>query len=241
MESILEQPTANLLPSTKHLDRTSLNLLPCGIQHNGKANINQFFFLVDGQYVSETPEPGAAQASASSEPCTVIAETLEATTTSATTTATEAMASNENGTTTSITSVSTTTAIAGNAIRTDALPATSTPVLEVSFRGRTLKGTTISVPEGYMGSIYGPYDAAARHNNSNSNGMDMDMDMNDEDQEYEAMLKGMQEERKTMRTKAQFKEFMVWGHDEQPSVRNDKVVKAMQWIDIAKVLHEPLC
>ncbi|KAF9188148.1 hypothetical protein BGZ51_000713 [Haplosporangium sp. Z 767] len=239
MESILEQPTANLLPSTKHLDRTSLHLLPCGIQHNGKANINQFFFLVDGQYVSKTSEPAAAQVSASSELCTVIAETLEVTTTSTTT---ETVASDENGTATSTILMSATKATTETVVRTDTLPATSTPVPEVSFRGRTLKGTAISVPEGYIGSIYGSYDATAKHNsnnNSNSNGMDMDMD--DEDQEYEAMLKGMQEERKTMRTKAQFKEFMVWGHDEQPSVKTNKVVKAMQWIDIAKVLHEPLC
>ena len=55
------------------------------------------------------------------------------------------------------------------------------------------------------------------------------------------MLRGMQEERKTMRAQAQFKEFMIWGHDEQPSLTTDKVVQAMQWIDIAKVLHEPLC
>jgi hypothetical protein len=93
----------------------------------------------------------------------------------------------------------------------------------------------IPVPEGYVGTIYNSYDDATSKKLHNV--MDTEMD---EDQEYEAMLRGMQEERKILRSEAQFKEFMMWGHDEQPSLRTEKVVRAMQWFDIAKVLHAPL-
>ncbi|KAF9360575.1 Ribonuclease H2 subunit C [Mortierella sp. AD094] len=188
MESILEQPVAPL-PASKQLNQTSLHLLPCGIHHDGKANIPGFFFLVDGQYPSAT-----ATASA----------TTEATTETATTTASTIL---------------------------------NTVSPETSFRGRTLKGTVVPVPQGYIGTIYKSYE---HHDNSKNSAQEMDISI-DADQEYEEMLKGMQEERKSLITEAQFKEFTMWGHDEQPTLRTEKVMRAMQWFDIAKVLHEPLC
>ncbi|KAG0365101.1 hypothetical protein BGZ54_006866 [Gamsiella multidivaricata] len=138
-----------------------------------------------------------------------------------------------------ITGMTTTTVVSETtSTSTSTTAATTTSVPEVSFRGRTLKGTVIPVPEGYIGTIYKSYDApAAAHAQKYNRDEDEAMD---EDQEYEAMLNGMQEERKALRTKAQFKEFMMWGHDEQPTLRSEKVVRAMQWFDIAKVLHEPL-
>ncbi|KAF9540621.1 Ribonuclease H2 subunit C [Mortierella hygrophila] len=198
-ESVLEQPAAHLHPSSlRTLDQTSLHLLPCGIQHDGKANIPGFFFLVDGTYPSTLDHTSA--------------------------------------TTTTITTITTAAGVLEST--------TSIIAPEVSFRGRTLKGTVMKVPAGYMGTIYNVAEQKGHTQDNTSNGakpnQDM-MDLEDEDQEYEAMLKGMQEERKAMKTEAQFQEWTSWGHDDQPTARTDKVVRAMQWIDIANVLHEPLC
>jgi hypothetical protein len=210
MESVLEQPVAPL-SSTNQLDQTSIHLLPCGIQHDGRANISGFFFLVDGQYPSvlaaESSETSVSSSSAAAAAAAVTAvENLRIT--------------SENGTDTT------------NAASSEKAP-------EVSLRGRTLKGTVVSVPEGYVGTVYKSFDPLPQDNNSNTRGNPAGT--MDEDQEYEAMLKGMQEERKTLKTQAQFKEFMMWGHDEKPTLKTEKVLRAMQWFDIAKVLHEPLC
>ncbi|KAG0280543.1 Ribonuclease H2 subunit C [Linnemannia gamsii] len=215
-ESVLEQPAAHLHSSVKTLDQTSLHLLPCGIQHDGKANIPGFFFLVDGEYPSKT-------ASLTSEVTSATSTSLLTGNAAVTTT-----------TTTTSTSTSTSTA--------PILESRSVPP-EVSFRGRTLKGSVMTVPAGYIGTIYKPAEQGGEGQGSNSNnGLKPSQDMDlDDDQEYEAMLKGMQEERKAMKTEAQFTEWMSWGHDDQPTSRTDKVVRAMQWIDIAHVLHEPLC
>ncbi|KAF9099437.1 hypothetical protein BGX27_000609 [Mortierella sp. AM989] len=215
MESILEQPLA----TTKQLDQTTLHLLPCGIHHDGKANIPGFFFLVDGQYppVANSKE---SHTNSNTETLVIADENLNMSTIKTITSTT----------TTTISETSETTSIF--------VPP------ETSFRGRTLKGAVVPIPLGYMGTLYKSYDARESGNIGKSgrggdrHGADMDMD---EDQEYEEMLKGMQEERKSLRTEAQFKNFTMWGHDEQPSLRTEKVIRAMQWFDIANVLHEPLC
>ncbi|KAK3820093.1 MAG: ribonuclease H2, subunit C [Benniella sp.] len=218
MESVLEQPVAPL-SSTNQLDQTSIHLLPCEIQHDGRANISGFFFLVDGQYPSvlaaESSDTSVSSSSAAAAAVTAV-ENLRITPTTTEVTS-------ENGTDTTSTV---------NAVSSEKAP-------EVSFRGRTLKGTVVSVPEGYVGTVYKSFDPLPQDNNSNTRGNPAGT--MDEDQEYEAMLKGMQEERKTLKTQAQFKEFMMWGHDEQPTLKTEKVLRAMQWFDIAKVLHEPLC
>ncbi|KAF9926691.1 hypothetical protein FBU30_003767 [Linnemannia zychae] len=232
MESVLEQPT---VPSVKILDQTSLHLLPCGIQHDGKANISTYFFLVDGQYPTATANSATATTATTN---TTTAITAESSTTSTFTTCTTENTADENvlATTTLSSETTTTTALAAN-LSTESKPVPP----EISFRGRTLKGTIMSVPEGYIGTVYKPSELSpdTNHRNSRAN-TSVDMDL-DEDQEYEAMLKGMQEERKTMRTEAHFKEWTSWGHDDEPTTRTDKVIRAMQWIDIASVLHDPLC
>ncbi|KAG0050363.1 hypothetical protein BGZ83_004865 [Gryganskiella cystojenkinii] len=209
MESILEQPSPSSSTQPKVLDHTSLHLLPCGIQHDGQANIPGFFFLVDGQYPS--------------------ASTTE---TAKTTTTTIESPSESQIATLSISSSTTAT--------------TETTVVvvppETSFRGRSLKATILKVPDGYQGSLYQPHDGSSTSAAPNTSAVDVDNDEDDdEDKEYQAMLRSMQEQRKTLKTTHQFKEFTVWGHDDQPTTRNDKVLKAMQWIDIANVLHNPLC
>ncbi|KAF9335999.1 hypothetical protein BGZ91_010210 [Linnemannia elongata] len=231
-ESVLEQPAAHLHPSSlRTLDHTSLHLLPCGIQHDGKANIPGFFFLVDGTYPSTLVHTSAATTTTTASELDISASG-DVSLTSETTTTT---------TTTSATVMTNCTA----AVTTGTLESTTSLVSpEVSFRGRTLKGTVMKVPEGYIGTIYklAEQKGQTQDNTSNSTKPSQDMmDMDDEDLEYEAMLKGMQEERKAMKTEAQFREWTSWGHDEEPTARTDKVVRAMQWIDIANVLHEPLC
>ncbi|KAF9980725.1 hypothetical protein BGZ75_008040 [Mortierella antarctica] len=237
METILEKPRSGL--PLKQLDQTSLHLLPCGIQHDGKANIPGFFFLVDGEYTSTSSLSKPADS-----PSSIVVETLDVAKNSTKPTATDSLTDSVS-TTTATTTTTTTTSTTTASSTAESLAGTTTEskpssVPETSFRGRTLKGTVVSVPEGYIGSIYKSVNTpSSQHSNSSkSKGNAMDLD---EDEEYEAMLRGMQEERKTMRAQAQFTEFMIWGHDEQPSLTTDKVVRAMQWIDIAKVLHEPLC
>ncbi|KAG0323119.1 Ribonuclease H2 subunit C [Linnemannia gamsii] len=206
-ESVLEQPAAHLQSSVKTLDQTSLHLLPCGIQHDGKANIASFFFLVDGKYPSTLADA------------------------SVTTTVSE------------VANTSSASALTGNATATVPTLEAKSVAPEVSFRGRTLKGAVMTVPTGYIGTIYKPTEQGGEgRGNSSNNDLKPSQDMDlDEDQEYEAMLKGMQEERRSMRTEAQFTEWTSWGHDDQPTSDTDKVVRAMRWIDIAHVLHEPLC
>ncbi|KAF9282519.1 hypothetical protein BGZ68_005930 [Mortierella alpina] len=242
MDTILEKPRPGL--PLKQLDQTSLHLLPCGIQHDGKANIPGFFFLVDGEYTS-TAAQSSEQSRSATSPSSMVVEALEvakdSTKTVATAAVTDSVSTTTNTTATTATTTSTTTTSSTTvSVSGTSIESKSSSVPETSFRGRTLKGTVVSVPEGYIGSIYRSVDTPASQHNNNSKSKGNAMEL-DEDEEYEAMLRGMQEERKTMRAQAQFKEFMIWGHDEQPSLTTDKVVRAMKWIDIAKVLHEPLC
>lgn len=228
MESVLEQPVAPL-SSSNQLDQTSIHLLPCGIQHDGKADIPSFFFLVDGLY------PSDLAANSSSTPSTSSAPIASAAAAAAAATAVENLHISSSVTTTATENSTDTTTTIAVTLETSALIAP-----EVSFRGRTLKGTVVSVPEGYIGTVYKSFDHTPQNGHNTRGGGSVTDTMNEE-QEYEAMLKGMQEERKTMKTQAQFNEFMMWGHDEQPTLRTEKVLRAMQWFDIAKVLHEPLC
>ncbi|KAG0237022.1 ribonuclease H2, subunit C [Mortierella sp. GBAus27b] len=228
MESILQQPAVPL-PSSSQLDQTSIHLLPCGINHDGKANISNFFFLVDGQYPSVLAPDGLSVPKPVSAPDAGVTEAAAAVT------AVENL---------HISSTTTTGATTGNS--SDAATATTTSttrststVPEVSLRGRTLKGTVVSIPEGYIGTVYKSFDHAPQNGAGDARDEDAASTL-DEDEEYEAMLKGMQEERKVMTTQAQFKEFTMWGHDDQPTLKSEKVLRAMQWIDIASVLHKPL-
>ncbi|KAF9337916.1 hypothetical protein BG006_001494 [Podila minutissima] len=190
-----------------------MHLLPCGIQHDGKANIPGYFFLVDGQYPSDSP----------------VHESITTITTTNTTTST-----------TSVNSDKVTAEITESTSVTVSTSSSSVPVPpETSFRGRTLKGTVVKVPQGYSGSIYTTVEEPEPKVSLSlsNNDVNMSIDMGDDDEAYDAMLKGMQEQRKVLKTEGQFSEFTLWGHDQAPTLKNDKLVKAIQWIDIANVLH----
>ncbi|KAF9977143.1 hypothetical protein BGZ73_006910 [Actinomortierella ambigua] len=203
MESILEQPSQPL-PASRRLDASNFHLLPCGIKHDGKANVPDFFIMADAG------------------PSTLVKS--EMTIATSTTTETERAA---------------TDIITASTLTTETLTTTTTSVLETSFRGRALKGTVIQVPPSYVGSIYTcappPPPAPVKQTKGKNKDM-MDMDQDD----YEVMLQGFSEERKTWTTTAQFDSFMLWGHDHAPTIQTDKVMKAMEWINIAEILHEPL-
>ncbi|KAF9165389.1 hypothetical protein DFQ26_000195 [Actinomortierella ambigua] len=209
MESILEQPSQPL-PASRRLDASSFHLLPCGIKHEGKANVSDFF-IVTNPVASSQVESDV---------------TITTTTTASTTTQSGGLV----------------TATVTTCTSTKETMATTAPLVpETSFRGRALKGTVVQMPPSYVGSIYTlappPPPAPIKQTKatkSNKDAMDMDQD------EYDAMLQGFNEERKTWTTTAQFDSFMLWGHDHAPTVRTDKVMKAMEWVNIADILHQSM-
>ncbi|KAG0235348.1 Ribonuclease H2 subunit C [Actinomortierella wolfii] len=194
MESILEQPS-QCLPESRRLDSSSLHLLPCGIKHDGKANVSAFFIVTDNEGSAIVKSEAATVADNSETACTSTTESR----------------------------------------------ATTPSAPQTSFRGRALKGTVVQVPPNYTGSIYtfvpSP-PAQAKPVKATKTNIKEAMDMEQDD--YEAMLQGLHEERKTWTTTAQFDSFMLWGHDHAPTVQTDRVMKALEWTNIAEILHEPV-
>ncbi|KAF9585616.1 hypothetical protein BGW38_001525 [Lunasporangiospora selenospora] len=228
MEVVLEQLRESSAAHVQRLDQTSLHLLPCGIQHDGVANVPGFFFLVDGQYPPIDSSPHQLNSlQVSLESASISTGTSESV---------PALAPAPTTTTTCVESVATSDSnkTSSEQVSTSTLPP------EVSFRGRTLKGTRVSFPSDYSGLIYKCFDnisqPIAHDPEHDDNGCDLGGNEDDE-AAYQAMLSGMQEKRRTMKTVGQFNEFTLWSHDDQPTLRTDKVMKAMQWIDIANVLH----
>ncbi|XP_069117791.1 ribonuclease H2 subunit C-like [Argopecten irradians] len=82
--------------------------------------------------------------------------------------------------------------------------------MTTSFRGRPLKGAVIQVPHGYTGLIVKETRKAVTE---------------DEDRHLTTMNK--------------FKEINYWNLDKTPC-EDDKMKQAMNWLELAKVLHRPL-
>ncbi|XP_033735658.1 ribonuclease H2 subunit C-like [Pecten maximus] len=82
--------------------------------------------------------------------------------------------------------------------------------MTASFRGRPLKGEVIQVPHGYTGLIVKETRKAITE---------------DEDRHLTAMNK--------------FKEINFWNLDRTPC-EDDKMKQAKTWLELAKVLHQPL-
>lgn len=76
-----------------------------------------------------------------------------------------------------------------------------------TFRGYPLEGSVMQLPEGYTGVVL-------KETRPNLN--------SDED--------------RTMRGVCQFKTFTFWNWDREPS-RGDRYQQAMDWVDIASVIH----
>lgn len=93
----------------------------------------------------------------------------------------------------------------------------SDDILEASFRGRPLQGRVVELPSDYVGIVL------KKEDNKGPQG-DTAEDRNDENQRWTPIH--------------QFDKFTYWNWDKQPSA-NDTVVKALDWLEIAKVIHEP--
>eukprot|EP00058_Branchiostoma_floridae_P025003 XP_002610493.1 hypothetical protein BRAFLDRAFT_117815 [Branchiostoma floridae] len=83
-------------------------------------------------------------------------------------------------------------------------------VLQASFRGRELRGGTVSLPEGYTGLVL--------------------------KEKYKAVS---DEEARVFHAGQKFQEFTYWNMETPPS-RNDALQKAMHWLDISKAIHAPV-
>lgn len=79
--------------------------------------------------------------------------------------------------------------------------------LTTSFRGYPLEGRTVSLPQGYVGFVL--------HETKN--------------------LESESSERNLFAT-GKFSKFTYWNYDKLPS-KNDALVAALEWIDIAEALH----
>ncbi|XP_046752014.1 ribonuclease H2 subunit C [Diprion similis] len=79
--------------------------------------------------------------------------------------------------------------------------------LTTSFRGYPLQGKTITLPKGYTGLVL--------HENKNAESESLD---------------------RNLFATGKFTQFTYWNYDKLPS-KNDAVVAALEWIDIAEALH----
>ncbi|KAK7104011.1 ribonuclease H2 subunit C-like [Littorina saxatilis] len=82
--------------------------------------------------------------------------------------------------------------------------------LTAAFRGRLLNGQEVVLPGGYTGLVIREQGSAIT-----------------EDQD------------RSLRVDQRFSSFTAWNLDKPPS-GDDKLMKALQWIDIAKALHRPV-
>ncbi|GFT78500.1 uncharacterized protein NPIL_602411 [Nephila pilipes] len=82
--------------------------------------------------------------------------------------------------------------------------------LTCSVRGHPLKGQTIKLPDDYTGVV-------VKENKNLS----------------------MSDDKRDLKKSATFKEFTSWNWDIVPSSQ-DKLVKALQWIHLASVIHKPV-
>ncbi|CAB4022296.1 Ribonuclease H2 subunit C [Paramuricea clavata] len=78
---------------------------------------------------------------------------------------------------------------------------------QVSFRGRILQGETMNVPEGYYGYVL-----------------------------TEDRKPVTDEEDRSFKVSNKFSKFTYWNLEDTPSL-NDKIKKAMQWVNISSAIH----
>uniref|UniRef100_A0A6G1SCK1 Ribonuclease H2 subunit C n=1 Tax=Aceria tosichella TaxID=561515 RepID=A0A6G1SCK1_9ACAR len=89
------------------------------------------------------------------------------------------------------------------------------PILLASFRGRPLQGRRVQVPAGYIGHIINKEPSSASGTGPGKN------------------------QRETAKIKKHFSEFTYWNWDELPS-KSDTVIKALNWLQVAKAIHDPV-
>jgi hypothetical protein len=90
------------------------------------------------------------------------------------------------------------------------------PILLASFRGRPLQGRRVQVPEGFLGHVISKEPPAQSVGANTSKGPSSEP-----------------------RIKKHFREFTYWNWDELPD-KNDTVVRALNWLQLAKAIHDPV-
>lgn len=84
-----------------------------------------------------------------------------------------------------------------------------TKILTNSLRGRPLTGAKLTLPDGWLGVVYG----------------ERKRPLNDDTD-------------RVFQQKTTFDQFTYWNYDKNPS-RNDAFAQAQQWLEISDVLHAP--
>jgi ribonuclease H2 subunit C len=79
-----------------------------------------------------------------------------------------------------------------------------------SFRGIPLRGTSVNLPAGYIGVVL-----------------------------HESIAPLYENEERKFHVVNKFKSLNYWNWDKIPS-QNDKIVQALEWIEIAEALHSPI-
>ncbi|KAJ3662316.1 hypothetical protein Zmor_006671 [Zophobas morio] len=82
--------------------------------------------------------------------------------------------------------------------------------LKASFRGYPLRGQSMSLPTGYVGVVL-----------------------------HESIVPTSDTEDRKFHVINKFKTLRYWNWDKNTG-KNDKIVQALEWIDIAEVLHSPI-
>lgn len=81
---------------------------------------------------------------------------------------------------------------------------------KASFRGRILQGETIGFPSGYCGYVL--------------------------KEERKAIT---EDEDRVFKVSEKFSRFTYWNLEDKPTA-NDKIIKALQWIDVSSAIHRPV-
>ncbi|EEZ99790.1 Ribonuclease H2 subunit C-like Protein [Tribolium castaneum] len=81
---------------------------------------------------------------------------------------------------------------------------------KASFRGYPLRGKTVELPEGYIGVVL-----------------------------HESIAPVSDKEERKFHVTNKFKTLTYWNWDKAPS-KNDKIIQALDWIDVAEALHSPI-
>ncbi|KAI1845847.1 hypothetical protein JX265_011258 [Neoarthrinium moseri] len=107
-------------------------------------------------------------------------------------------------------------------------PAENSDGSKVAYlRGRKLRGKAVTLPEGYYGSVAEKGDK--KREIPGEDGMDRDADVEELPEAIEvARLNG----------KAQFDEFVIWGHESTADSSADPYVRSIEeWVSFAEQIH----
>lgn len=113
----------------------------------------------------------------------------------------------------------------------------------MSLRGRSLKGQTLDLPEGFIGLqiTQGVSEAGSMHSYDDD---EMDGDRShDDEEEGEGGQPGHKQRRgkpgKKWEATRSFSSVMLWGHD-QPPTRSDATRRVLDYLSIASKVHAPV-